>query len=150
MGPANVIVSVDTEGDLHSTGQPVSVTYMNADGTTDSHEAIALDETMTTLDEGWYVADGTLNYSQTLTLSGDVHLILKDNAVMSVGTEQSRLFTSIGDYNNAHSLNIYGQSTGDTNGQLNVFTEYLGILIMEGDFNCSSARVTIDTYGYGI
>ena len=39
--------------------------------------------------ETWYVVDGTLNYSQTITISGNVHLILKDNAVMNVGTEET-------------------------------------------------------------
>jgi hypothetical protein len=67
-------------------------------------------------DRGWYVVDGTLNYQQTITINASVHLILKDGAVMNVGTEQSPI-SSTGIQVNGQT-HIYGQSTGENKGQL--------------------------------
>ena len=37
-----------------------------------------------TLNDGWYIAKGTITFSGTLTLFGDVHIILEDGCVMTV------------------------------------------------------------------
>ena len=79
--------------------------------------------------ETWYVADGTLNYGQTITISGNVHLILMDNAVMNVGTEESPI-NGHGIYDIGHSFSIYAQSTGESQGQLHLnasLNRYSGI-----------------------
>ena len=99
--------------------------------------------------ETWYVADGTLNYTSTINVVGDIHIILKDNAVMNVGTENN----PIQDYNGIgssgqypSSINIYGQSTGANQGQLNVNVtgDYSqGIYAFGGDVNISSATVDV-------
>ncbi len=69
-----------------------------------------LDNPMTMLSAGWYVAQGTVNYTGGITLDGDVNLILADNAVVNIGTNNQRIsnYNCIIGYNN--SLTIYGQS----------------------------------------
>ena len=73
--------------------------------------------------ETWYVADGMLDYSQTINLNGNVHLILKDNAVMNVGTEETPI-NGRGIDGSDHFIRIYGQSTGDHIGTLSVYTAW--------------------------
>ena len=117
-------------------------------------EYTILDGSTTTLgtasQETWYVADGTIDFDQHISTAGDVHIILKDGAVMNVGTENSPIQDyGIGDDIASSSISIYGQSTGTNNGQLNVYATREGILT-GGDFNCSSAKVTAsssDEYG---
>ena len=102
--------------------------------------------------ETWYVADGTLDYSQTINLSGDVHLILKDNAVMNVGT-QSTITSGIGDGSSTASISIYGQSTGNSKGQLHVNASAVGIFAKDGNLTINGGEVVVTssgTYGLGI
>ena len=73
---------------------PVTTSYVDADGVVHENvKAIPLDETMTSLgeknEESWYVASGTLNYTETLNIAGDVHLILANGAVMNIASEAS-------------------------------------------------------------
>ena len=130
-----------------------SVPYLDENGQRQlCTEYTVLDGTETTLAAGWYVADGTLNYNQTLIPSGDVHLILKDNAVMNIGTAETPVSgNGFGDAGpNNFSIDIYGQSTGENNGQLNVYASQYGIWAYNGDFNCSNARVSVTASSYGI
>ena len=130
-----------------------SVPYLDENGQRQlCTEYTVLDGTETTLAVGWYVADGTLNYNQTLIPSGDVHLILKDNAVMNIGTAETPVSgNGFGDAGpNNFSIDIYGQSTGENNGQLNVYASQYGIWAYNGDFNCSNARVSVTASSYGI
>ena len=131
--------------------EPVSYLDMNGD-TLLCIDFTVLDGSQTfPLAAGWYVVEGTLNYNQTLTLSGDVHLILKDNAVMNIGTAETPVSgNGIGNNSNIANISIYGQSTGENNGQLNVYASQYGIWAYNGDFNCSSAKVTVSASNYGI
>ena len=100
--------------------------------------------------ETWYVADGTLNYGQTITLSGNVHLILKDNAVMNVGT-QSTITYGIGDGSSTASISIYGQSTGNSQGQLHVNVSAFGICAKDGNLTINGGEVVVtSSYSLGI
>ena len=127
--------------------------------------------------ETWYVADGTLDYSQTITLSGNVHLILKDNTVMNVGTEETPV-NGHGIYGNGHSISIYAQSMGESQGQLHLnvnaddpyqycgiialyssitinggkvsATGYSGIFGVHAPININGGQVTVDGSGWGI
>ena len=153
MAHDDVTVSVDTESGLHSTGQPVSVTYMNADGTTSSHNAIALDETMTTLAGGWYFVGKDIAYTGTITLNGDVNIILADGKAMSVGTEQQRIsngrcIQSYG-HNNVliYGITIYGQSS--QSGALNAYNSATNFAFLVKDFAQHGGKVTIDASNYG-
>ena len=157
MAHDDVTVSVDTESALHSTGQPVSVTYMNADGTTGTHEAIALDETMTTLAGGWYFVGKDIAYNSTITLNGDVTIILADGKTMSVGTSDTPISGDaikgeIGNWPNHYyyALTVYGQSLADsTAGTLSLHTSSVGIYVKA--YTQHSGKVSITSvYNSGI
>ena len=93
-----------------------------------------------TLAAGWYVADGTISFDHQLNTSGDFHLILKDGAVMRIGTEQSPA-NGYGIYANGHSISIHGQSTGEHRGQLWINATRNGIYTRSGNLEISSGEV---------
>jgi hypothetical protein len=103
-----------------------------------------------TLAAGWYVADGTISFDHQLNTSGDFHLILKDGAVMRIGTEQSPA-NGYGIYANGHSISIHGQSTGEHRGQLWINATSNGIYTRSGNLEISSGEVHAKSTGeYGI
>ena len=130
----------------------VTTSYVDASGTL--HEnviAIPLDNTMTTLAAGWYVVNSDVAYTGTVTLSGDVTLILGDGCTMSFGKEGELLNATIMECNN-HNLTIYGQSGGtgwlkaysaqyDGIKNVNYYTQYSGnVVIFDGNGACIYAR----------
>ena len=129
------------------------VNYLDMSGKTQTCSSYySLDGSETTLgvagEDTWYVAEDTLNYAHGLTFNGDVHFILKDGAVMNVGTEESPVSgNGLGTSGDSHfSIDVFGQSTdADSNGQLNVYAENSPVWVFFGDFNCSSARLTLKT-----
>ena len=130
---------------------PVITSYVDADGVVhDNVQAIPLDETMTSLgedeQESWYVASGTLNYTQTLTFAGDVHLILADGAVMNIGTEAAPVSGKGIDGSDYYSdFTIYGQTLDDdTAGHLNINTDKECIEVA-GDYAQHSGNVTANS-----
>ena len=146
-------VSVDTDA-LHSTGLPVSVTYMNADGTTGTHDAIALDGTETMpLAASWYYIGKDINYSQTVSFQqDDITLILGDGKTMSIGTDANhRVNYGIKNSSSSLSLTIYGQSLNDaTAGHLDIYASYSAIKVPVG-YTQHSGNVTINgaaSYSY--
>ena len=129
----------------------VTTSYVEASGTL--HEnviAIPLDNTMTTLAAGWYVVNSDVAYTGTVTLSGDVKLILGDGCTMSFGTEGEPLDATIMDCQN-HNLTIYGQSGGtgwlkaysaqyDGIKNVNYYTQNSGnVVISDGNGACIKA-----------
>ena len=150
MAHDDVTVSVDTESGLHSTGQPVSVTYMNADGTTDSHEAIALDETMTNLAVGWYFVGKDIAYTSSIDLYGDITIILADGKTMSVGTSEAPIadtaingcyFTGYAQLD--YAFTVYGQSLAEsTAGTLSIHAIDEGICFVKS-YTQHSGNVSI-------
>ena len=129
-----------------------AVTYldMNGEEQTVTDYALLTGSESNLLDAGWYVVDGTLNYSHGFSFKGDVHFILKDGAKLNIGTEQNSVsgvgFGCSGQYNS--SINVYGQSTGNNNGQLNIYSTGSPVWAYNGNFNCSSARLMLKTTGY--
>ena len=138
----------------------VTTSYVEASGTL--HEnviAIPLDNTMTTLAAGWYVVNSDVDYTGTvtlsgnvkLTLSGNVTLILGDDCTMSFGKDGELLNATIMECNN-HNLTIYGQSGGtgwlkaysaqyDGIKNVNYYTQNSGnVLISDGNGACIYAR----------
>ena len=83
----------------------ITVSYVTADGTTDTHQAKVLTSSETTLDAGWYVVISNINYTGTVSLAGDATLILADGKTMTVSTEQEPIGCD-------GSLTIYGQTLG--------------------------------------
>lgn len=130
-----------------------SVNYLDMNGKTQTCSSYySLDGSESTLgvvgEDTWYVAEDTLNYAHGLTFNGDVHFILKEGAVMNVGTEENPVSgNGLGTSGDSHfSIDVFGQSTdADSNGQLNVYAENSPVWVFFGDFNCSSARLTLKT-----
>ncbi len=124
------------------------VTYIDADGNTQTAQAIALVGTETTLgqseQETWYIVDKNIDYTATLTLDGDVNLIRADGCTMTV-TTTTRCIEAI-----EHSLHIYGQTNGT--GALKAQNEpgVLGgndvIYILEGILGIHGGNVTATSF----
>ena len=126
------------------------VTYLDMDG----NEQRCYDFTLLTgsearLGAGWYVANGILNYDHYLPIWDDVHIILMDGAVMNIGTEDSNLSGS-GIKANGHSISIYGQSTGENMGQLNVYAKWC-IDFINGNITICGGKVLATGHeGFGL
>ena len=138
---------------LYAQWESIAVSYLDEDGV----EQQCINYTLLTGNEtylaaGWYVADGNLTFSNTINVAyGNVHIILKDNAVMNVGTEQSPISEhGIYVYNNK-SLNIYAQSTGVDKGRLNVYATKHGIEMNAASLTINGGEVTANGNNkYGI
>ena len=99
---------------IRSDGQPHSITYMKADGTTGEASAIALDGYETAIEDfGSYcvhLADGTyyvghdISYDYEIYLDGDITLILGNGKTMTLASNVT------GIYRGTKDLTIYGQS----------------------------------------
>ena len=127
------------------------VSYIDENREVQSHEAIDLmgDETSLGAEgqESWYVACDTLNYTQTLTIAGDVHLILADGAVMNIGTEAAPISGRgiDGREYSETTLTIYGQTLDDdTAGHLNINSGNCCIDI-DGDYAQHGGNVTANS-----
>lgn len=100
---ASTIDYVDENGDNHS----VEATLIESDTTT-------LDGTTT---DGWYYATGTVTLNSYLSVSGDVHLILTENSVLTISNPAGN--TAGITVNAGNSLSIYADRlNGDSLGQL--------------------------------
>ena len=84
MPNADVTISL---GSLRSTGKAVEVSYIDADGTPQTAQAIALDGTETSLgtngQEKWYFVGTDISHTGLIDCSGEVNLILADGCNMS-------------------------------------------------------------------
>ena len=132
MPPEDVTISAvfevpkDPVSFLDENGKQQSVTvYDIFDGTED------------TLETGWYVLSGDMDYSDRLTVSGDVFLILCDDCTLNANDGI--------DVSKGSSLTIYAQSDGDDAGVLNAFAsgqdyDAAGI----GGSNNSAGTITIN------
>ena len=58
----------------------------------------------TTLAAGWYVVNSDISYTGTITLGGDVNIILCDGKTMTVSEDDNTI------YGESKALHIYGQS----------------------------------------
>ena len=100
----------------------------------------------TTLQAGLYVVKHDITYTGTVTLSGNVKIVLNDGCTMNIGTSESRLSGKGFYYNSNESLTIYGQTNGT--GALSVYTtgEY-NYAIWAGAITINGGHVTADTNG---
>lgn len=118
-------------GDYTSEQGAEAITYLDANGDSQSctNYTVLNGGNATGLAGGWYVVqkNTTVTYTGTLTLNGDVHLILEDGATMNVGTESSPIsgtgFSGSGtERGNGTNLTVYAQSLDNTKaGALNVY-----------------------------
>ena len=132
----------------------LSTRYIDADGKTANADAIVLTTDQTTLGGGTYVVNSNITYTGTVTIDGDVTLILADGCTMNVGTSESRINgDGIDASNTDNGLTIYGQSagsgklnvyvTGDYNYGINVYDAYVqhgGIVNIESSDCCIFAQ----------
>jgi hypothetical protein len=153
MPDADVIVSAA----LRSTGQPVSITYIDADGTIGSHDAIALDGTETMLGEyykdTWYFVGIDINVNHQVQVY-KVHLILCNGKSMNFGTSSSPVnFKCIYYAYSDSAITIYGQTLIDDDaGNLNIYSYHTGF-DLPNNYTQNSGNVTISStynYDYGI
>ncbi len=93
-----------------------------------------------TLNSGWYIAEGDVSRNGTITVNGDVHLILLDSSSLTVGGNSFNAGINVSGDN---SLTIYGQSNGDKMGYLNATGGKNGAGIGSG-YDGTGGKVTIN------
>ena len=132
MPDEDVTVSVNTAA-LRSTGVAVPVSYVDADGNTQTAQAIALDGTETELgrlgEETWYfVGLPTVAFDHQLLIQLEINLILADGCTMNVISTDDRSCIYVG--NNLH---IYGQAegTGILNAQKQVEILFSDVIVIQ-------------------
>lgn len=74
------------------------------------------------LEAGWYVVNTDIDYTGTVTLKGDVNLILADGKTMNVGTEAAPIDGCCFD-GSTSTLTVYGQADGT--GELRAYNDKL-------------------------
>ena len=79
------------------------VNYIDADGSSKSHDATALADSETGW-TGWYVASGAVEISDRVVVTGEAHLILADGATLTIPKGIT--------VTEGNSLTIYGQALG--------------------------------------
>ena len=88
----------------------VNTAYVAADGSGANADCIRLTTDVTTLNQEWYVVDGTLNFGVGgIKVSGNVNLVLADGASLTVQGAANKAGINVAPGN---SLAIYGQTEG--------------------------------------
>jgi len=118
-GPYSVAVTItDSEATqipatytitINEPPQSVPTPYVGPGGAPSNHDCVELNTSMTTLQSGWYVASGTLNFSGGIIIDGDVKLVLADDARLTVQGGDNEAGIKVA---NLNSLTIYAQSAG--------------------------------------
>ena len=99
------------------------VSYIDENGTEQTHAAAEIDGSKTNLPGGWYVVNSNVNLTTKLNFTGDTHLILADGKTLSIDAsgdsgESGCYFGlsckegEIGNGATYHDLTIYGQAAG--------------------------------------
>ena len=151
--------TTNTDVDLAIRFTTSGINYIDANGVvkntaTDDNTAndnvIVLDGSETTLgtadQETWYIATGTLNYGNSITLNGNTHLILADGAAMTVTPANGDAISSSGAGTN---FSIYAQSTNPaTMGILTATgsTGHNGIVVSGNVTICGGCVTAMGTY----
>ncbi|MBR4730550.1 MAG: leucine-rich repeat protein [Prevotella sp.] len=132
---------------------PVEIAYVDENGTTQTVDAIVLDPSRTSLVAGTYVVNKDITFANTVTLEGDVTLILADGGSMTIGTSSTPLAYNgiVCDGDRNHNLTIYGQS--EQTGSMKLYVNnYNGYAIAAKDIAIYGGKVAArnNGYGYGI
>ena len=141
---ARLTITADCDGKtlaaaLRSDGLQHEVSYVDADGTKKTAQAIALDGTESSLGQyeqvTWYFVGADISHSGQIGSNGSVNIILTDGKTMSV------VSNSQGFDVNSGSLTIYGQALGT--GTLNATGTNYGIYASNiASITISGGRVT--------
>lgn len=140
------------------------VKYIDADGQEKTQNGVTIinDNTPITLGTTdattWYIMTGEINYESTVSLIGDVHIILADGAQIEINAYNG-VSSSEDSYNGIYatgSLSIYGQEAGTGTLTINsdkitkpgngIFAKNGGITINGGILNISANQYGISTY----
>ena len=89
---------------------PVSYVDGNGDPHTCDNYTVLNSGSATTLTEGWYVVNHNIDYTGTLTLDGDVNLILCNGKTMTVTTNSGNSICGLINMVSGFALTIYGQT----------------------------------------
>jgi len=109
-----------------------NVSYIDADGSLKKVSSVTvLKGTEVSLNGGWYIVNNTLNYSDTLTINGDVQIILKDRQSMNA----KEIYV-----NHSNKLTICAQSTGPQKGVLTVKGD---IVDFNAGIHCAASAIII-------
>ena len=88
---------------------PINEPYKDGSGNIEYVDCTPIDSATTSLETGWYIVKGNVAISSTVTVTGDVKLILADGCSLTVtGSSNSAGIRVIGD----NSLTIYAQEIG--------------------------------------
>ena len=134
--------------------------YIDADGNPQTEQCSPLDSTTTSLETGWYIVKGNVTISSTVTVSGDVKLVLADGATLTVnGTTTSGTYKAGINVAAGNSLTIYAQengtgsltATGGNNGAGigGNESQTCGSVMIYGG-NITARTLNTSTYGAGI
>lgn len=129
---------------VESAAQKISISFVGADGSPANEECTILDASMTTLNEGWYVVQGDVDYANTnITINGNVNLVLRDDARLTVTNSPIRAAIEVTPGN---SLSIYAQTRGT--GSLTATAAFSSSAGIGGGFRASSFSCgTVSIYG---
>lgn len=136
-----------------------SVKYIDADGQEKTQDGVTIINNNTQITLGttnkttWYVMTGEINYESTVSLMGDVHIILADGAQIEINAYNG---VSSDDYNGIYaigSLTIYGQEAGT--GTLTINSDKItkpgnGINAKGGNITINGGTLNINANQYGI
>lgn len=127
---------------------PIIIECIDADGIRIVNvSAIPLDNTMTTLEAGTYFVNSDVTFTGTVTMTGNVHLVLGDGCMMNIGSSENRI-NGMGISNSGANLYIYYQSA--RTGALNIYTtgnDNYGI--QANAITTEGGNITVDTNGAG-
>ena len=128
------------------------VKYIDADGKEKTQNEFTIINNKTQITLGttnkttWYVMTGEINYESTVSLMGDVHIILEDGADVKIdgtdGITANGNLTIYGQSKGTGSLTIKTKGNGSTSGD--------GILAENGKITINGGILTITADWYGI
>jgi uncharacterized repeat protein (TIGR02543 family) len=93
-----------------------------------------------TLDGGWYIVEGTINRTGTITVSGHVHLILGNNSSLTVSGNDNNAGIHV---SGGNSITIYSQSKGEEMGSLHA-TGAVGAAGIGGGYDGDGGTININ------
>ena len=112
------------------------VSYLDENGDEQTADNVTVVESsMTTWNGGWYVVNDTVTIGSRVTVSGEVHLILADNASL---TANDGINVTEG-----NSFSVYAQSVGENMGTLTATSSQFGKAGIGGEIRGSGGNITI-------
>ncbi|MBE6382650.1 MAG: hypothetical protein E7049_06525, partial [Lentisphaerae bacterium] len=116
------------------------VPFINGDGTPREEMCKVMTSAMTTLETGWYVVNNDLEINSSVTIGGNVNIVLADRKTLTVNANNAWATAGIA-VAAGSSLSIYGQAEGT--GSLNATGGDYGAGIGSG-YNKNAGNVTIN------